>query len=108
MNVVDSDARPRIGEIVRICRGRDAGNYAIIVGFEDDRYLLLADGNKRKFDTPKKKNISHVEFQHAIAPDVVKAMHENNRVSNGKIRFAIQQFITERAEVSEKGEISHG
>ena len=108
MNLVDSDARPRIGEIVCISRGRDAGNYAIIVGIEGDRYLLLADGNKRKFDRPKKKNISHVEFQHAIAPDVVKAMEETNRVSNGKLRFAIQQFITERAEVSEKGEISHG
>ena len=49
------------GQIVKILKGRDAGQYAVIVSIEDSRFVWIADGDKRKFDGAKKKNVLHLE-----------------------------------------------
>ena len=60
MGVTDSEGLPRLGQIVRILRGREAGNFAIVIGVENPRFVWLADGSARKADRPKKKNVKHV------------------------------------------------
>ncbi len=86
---------PRIGEVVRIVQGREAGQYAVVMNLIDDRFVLLADGEKRKYDRPKKKNLHHIEAMDYISPEVQNSLLETGRVTNGKLRFAITKFINE-------------
>ncbi|MCM3786588.1 KOW domain-containing RNA-binding protein [Neobacillus mesonae] len=83
---------PQVGQIVKILRGRDAGQVAVVIAVEDNRYAYIADGDKRKFDSLKKKNLLHLELQPMISSEVVNSLNEIGRVTNGKLRFAVQQF----------------
>jgi large subunit ribosomal protein L14e len=100
----ETDSSPRIGQYVLVTQGRDAGQYAIIIGILDERFVLIADGEKRKFDRPKKKNINHLKLLNYISPEVQNSILETGRVTNGKLRFAITKFINEPE--MEKGESS--
>lgn len=100
----DSDSSPRIGQLVLITKGRDAAQYAVIIKILDERFVLLADGDKRKFDCPKKKNIHHLEFFDYVSPEVQSSMSETGRVTNGKLRFALSKFVNEQVTDLKKGE----
>lgn len=91
MELIHSGGRPQIGQIVKVLRGRDAGKYAVIIGLED-RFALIADGDKRKFDNPKKKNLIHLELQNEVSSEVVESIAETGRVTNGKLRFVVRRY----------------
>ncbi|GGK21109.1 50S ribosomal protein L14 [Caldalkalibacillus thermarum] len=101
--MTDSQSLPQIGQVVRILRGRDAGQYAIVIKILDERFVLIADGNKRKFDSPKKKNIKHLQLCRHVATVVKESIQETGRVTNGKLRFALNKF-KETLNDEEKGE----
>jgi ribosomal protein L14E/L6E/L27E len=86
------DKQPQVGHIVKILRGRDFGKFAIIIGLVDQRFALIADGDKRKFDHPKKKNLLHLELQNEISDVVVNSLLETGRVTNGKLRYALAKY----------------
>ncbi|MEC5425563.1 KOW domain-containing RNA-binding protein [Virgibacillus sp. C22-A2] len=104
----EDDSIPLIGQIVRIMQGREAGQYAIVIKVMDDRYVLLADGEKRKYDRPKKKNLHHIETMDYISPEVQSSLLETGRVTNGKLRFAIAKFINEVVTDLKKGDQHDG
>lgn len=83
----------QIGQIVKILRGRDTGQAAVVVSIADDRFVYIADGNKRKFDQAKKKNILHLMPQPVISSEVVNSLQEYGRVTNGKLRHAVNEFL---------------
>jgi large subunit ribosomal protein L14e len=96
MSVTDVDSRLQIGQIVQVLQGRDAGEYAIVIGFEKPRFVWLADGDKRKFDRPKKKNVKHIQPTNQIAEDVVKMINETGRVTNAMLRYALNQYLLQQ------------
>ncbi|WP_102029429.1 KOW domain-containing RNA-binding protein [Salirhabdus sp. Marseille-P4669] len=100
----ESESSPRIGQIVRIVQGREVGQFAVIIEVVNERFVLLADGEKRKFDTPKKKNIQHVELFDYISPEVRNSLLETGRVTNGKLRFALSKFVNENLIDLKKGD----
>lgn len=100
----ESDSSPQIGQVVYIHKGRDAGQYAIVIQRMDDKFVLIADGDKRKFDRPKKKNIQHLQCHDYINAEVRRSMLETGRVTNGKLRWALGKFVEEVLEVLEKGD----
>lgn len=83
------------GRIVKVLRGRDAGSYAVVIGQQDHKFVLIADGERRKFDQPKKKNIMHLQLTDSISSEVAESIRETGRVTNGKIRFALSRFASE-------------
>lgn len=95
---------PRLGQVVKILRGRDAGQYAVVVGVISPKFVILADGYKRKFDQSKKKNSLHVRFENYVSEEVANSLNEQGRVTNAKLRYALQQFHLTRPRVEEKGE----
>ncbi|MBY7141705.1 KOW domain-containing RNA-binding protein [Virgibacillus sp. NKC19-3] len=99
----EDDSIPLIGQVVRIMQGREAGQYAVVIKIMEDRYVLLADGEKRKYDRPKKKNVSHIELMDYISPEVQNSLLETGRVTNGKLRFAIAKFAGEVVTDLKKG-----
>ena len=96
--------KPEIGQIVRITQGRDAGQYAVIIKILDHRYVLLADGEKRKYHRPKKKNLQHVELIDYISPEIKGSLEATGRVTNGKLRFAKNLYANETATQIQKGD----
>lgn len=100
----DSSSSCNIGEIVEIVTGRDKGNLAIVLGIIDERFILLADGDKRKFDNPKRKNIRHIKTTGFISKEIINTLEENSRVSNAKLRYVLQDFISNHLNEGEKGE----
>jgi large subunit ribosomal protein L14e len=106
--VNDSDSSPRIGQFVYITQGRDTGQYAIVVGILDERFVLLADGEKRKYDKPKRKNINHLELFEDVSPEVQSSISQTGRVTNGKLRYAITKFVNEQVADLKKGDHADG
>ncbi|QHE50712.1 KOW domain-containing RNA-binding protein [Pontibacillus sp. HMF3514] len=100
----EAESSPRIGQVVRVLQGREAEQYMIIIGVVDDRFVLLADGEKRKYDRPKKKNVHHIEFSDFVSPEVQNSLLETGRVTNGKLRFALSKFVNEEVTALEKGD----
>ncbi|HET7578407.1 MAG TPA: KOW domain-containing RNA-binding protein [Bacillales bacterium] len=89
----DPDSSPRVGQLVKILRGKDVDQYSVIVEVIDQRFVKIADGNRRKFDRAKRKNMIHLELQDFISPEVTRSMEEAGRVTNGKLRFAVAKFM---------------
>lgn len=103
--MIHTDKSPRLGQFVRVIQGRDSGQYAIIVGIVDERFVLIADGDKRKFDRSKRKNVLHLHFYDYYSPEVEKSIGETGRVTNGKLRFALTYFLKS---LEKKGENCNG
>lgn len=102
---MDSVNIPQLGQLVRIVRGKDSGKFAVIISVEDQRFVWIADGDKRKFDQPKKKNLNHLELLQTISSEVVDSLKESGRVTNGKLRFALKKYVDPmKSEAQEKGE----
>jgi len=96
---------PQLGQIVKVLRGKDPGEYAVVIGIVDTRFVWLADGDKRKFDQPKKKNLTHLQLQETISSEVESSIKETGRVTNGKLRHALAKFVEQtQVEAHEKGE----
>jgi large subunit ribosomal protein L14e len=87
------------GRIVKILRGRDEGKLAIIIGSIDDKFVWIADGDKRKFDQPKRKNILHLQITSEVSNEVIESIRETGRVTNGKIRFALGRFAEQQQQI---------
>lgn len=100
----DSSPGPDIGQIVLVRKGREYGQIAVIIQVLDERFVLIADGEKRKFDRPKKKNIQHLERYNYISPEVRNSIKDTGRVSNNKLRMALWKFAQEVLEVPKKGD----
>ncbi|SEB19110.1 hypothetical protein SAMN05421743_12558 [Thalassobacillus cyri] len=100
----ETESSPRIGQVVRIVQGREAEQYMVVIDLLDNRFVLLADGEKRKFDRPKKKNLQHVELMDFVSPEVQHSLLETGRVTNGKLRFAVTKFINEVVTDLKKGD----
>lgn len=102
--VSESDSVPNLGQLVRILKGRDADRLGVVVGILDERFVLVADGDKRKFDRAKRKNLNHLELLDFISPEVVKSILETGRVTNGKLRYAVAKFSDEKVIALKKGD----
>lgn len=77
------------GDVVRSRRGKDEGQLLVVLNVLDERFVLVADGGKRRFDRPKRKNVLHVEPVGFHSEEVADSLRETGRVTNAKLKFAI-------------------
>ena len=78
---------PGVGRVVRSRAGRDSGRLFLVVNILDDEHLLLADGDLRKVEKPKKKKIRHLEA----------TAHRLERPAVGKLKNAEIRKLIENA-----------
>ncbi|WP_410512471.1 KOW domain-containing RNA-binding protein [Paenibacillus sp. BR2-3] len=90
---MNAQSSPQVGQLVKILKGKDAGEIAVVINVVDSRFVYIADGDKRKFDGPKKKNILHLELSPIVSSEVVNSLEESGRVTNGKLRYAVLNFL---------------
>ena len=74
--------------IVKAIAGRDAGSYFFVLATEGD-FLLLADGKRRRLESPKRKRRKHVELADASQSPVAEKIRNNEKVTNSELRRAI-------------------
>ena len=84
------------GRLVISTQGRDSGRPFIILSMVDEGFALIADGDLRKVERPKKKKTKHLSAKPPLIPMSVKmansdvrkaiqaAMAENDRTNNSK------------------------
>lgn len=75
-----------LGRIVLSKAGRDAGKLFVIIGVVDEVYVLIADGNLRRIEKPKKKKIKHLGFISELSIELNHKLSSKEKVTNAEIR----------------------
>ncbi|RKD25417.1 hypothetical protein SAMN02745883_02308 [Caminicella sporogenes DSM 14501] len=81
-----------IGQIVKSKAGRDKDRIFIVVDIIDDLYVLIADGDLRKIEKPKKKKIKHLSKYNLVSKEVQERYNEKKRITNLILRREIEKF----------------
>ncbi|HHV60267.1 MAG TPA: RNA-binding protein [Clostridiaceae bacterium] len=81
-----------LGRIVISKAGRDAGKLFVITGIIDEASVYVADGNLRRIEKPKKKNIKHLEFTRGLSRELNKKLINKEKVTNAEIRKYLGEF----------------
>lgn len=81
-----------IGQIVRSKAGRDKGRVFVVVGNADNMHVLIADGDLRKIEKPKKKKIKHLQKYNEIAEDIRLKIIKKEKITNSDLRNALEQY----------------
>lgn len=79
-----------LGQIVSSKAGRDKDKYFIVVGIIDDDYVLIADGNLRKVNSPKKKKVKHLDFHDMFSQDIQNGLNESRKITDSDLRKSLQ------------------
>ncbi|GAV24666.1 hypothetical protein ciss_05990 [Carboxydothermus islandicus] len=82
----------RPGQVVLSTAGRDCGNFYIIYRIINDRYVEVVDGQHRRIENPKKKNVRHLKFLNYRFPD-------DGKLSNPEIRKFLKSFAEKGGEL---------
>ncbi len=80
-----------IGSVVLSVRGRDKGNYFTVVALVDD-IVYIADGDKHKLSSPKKKNIKHVRGCGETLDGIADKFALNKKVFDSELRSALRRY----------------
>lgn len=87
-----------IVQIVTMTRGKDEGLHGVIISIIDQRFVLVADGDKRKMKHPKKKNLSHLILSDVISPEIKSSISETGFVTDAKLRYVLQKYTARISE----------
>lgn len=91
----------RPGQKVRSIQGRDRGHDYLIIGFDGDRFLLVADGVKRTPARVKRKNLRHVRVSPLVDREIEEKITGGGRVTAEDIHRALARI--EKTEPEEGG-----
>ncbi|NLW08821.1 MAG: RNA-binding protein [Firmicutes bacterium] len=94
----------RPGQKVRSIQGRDRGQEYLLVGFEGDRFLLVADGVKRTAEHPKRKNLRHVQVSPLVDREIEQKITGGGRVTAEEIRRALARLGKTEPEEGSNGQ----
>lgn len=83
-----------LGKVVYSKSGRDQGRIFIIVGIIDDRLVRLADGDLRKIEKPKVKNIKHLQFTGMKAEEIIAVMKSGETPGNHILRKYLRKAVS--------------
>jgi len=82
-----------LGEMVISTAGRDTNKYFVVIKIIDKNHIKIADGETRKIDNPKLKNIRHVRKTGYINDELSIWLNEGKRVRNEDLRSIINKYI---------------
>jgi len=81
-----------IGSIVEATMGRDKNKFFVVVGIIDENHVLIADGNSRTIDKPKKKKLKHLKGGHKVSLEIRDRIIGGIRVFDAEIRKILKDF----------------
>ena len=88
------------GNVVRSVAGHDKGDLFLILREEGD-FVWLADGKRRKMETPKKKRRKHVVSAGIWTHPVAGRIKNGEPVLDSEVRRALAAFRSRFSETKE-------
>ena len=85
------------GRLVTATAGRDRKRHFVVIGIPEEGYVLMADGDTRRLDHPKKKKTKHLRPSPVNMNDLA-LLREERRLKDSDIRafLAAQGFDREQ------------
>jgi ribosomal protein L14E/L6E/L27E len=93
VKTLDTTQDIRIGQVVKSKAGRDKDRNFIVVNVLDREYVLLADGDLRKIDNPKKKKAKHLAKYNIVSEEINKRILNNEPISNLLLRCELEKLV---------------
>ena len=94
-------AENMLGRVVYSKCGRDQGRPFVIIKVVNERYVIVSDGDTRKIENPKMKNIKHLQYTKLVAHEVIDYLNRGETPNNHIIKRNIRQIL-ERGETEGK------
>lgn len=85
-------SRYRLAEIVVSTAGRDRGKKYLVIGRSNENHIKLADGDKKRLEHPKVKNIKHLRSTGTVLEEISIWLSEGKRVRNEDVKKAIKDY----------------
>ncbi len=79
------------GQIVKSKAGRDKGYVFFVIEILDDDHVLIADGDHRKAENPKKKKIRHLQPYNIISPVIADRLNRGIRIENIELQRELEK-----------------
>jgi ribosomal protein L14E/L6E/L27E len=80
----------KLGQIVYSRAGRDEGKKFIVVEVPDSVFAMIADGNLRRIEKPKRKKLKHLELTDQVIDNLNYKLTNDIKVTNADIRKAME------------------
>lgn len=77
--------------IVKSTAGRDEGDLFFVLDTQEE-FLLLADGKRRRVESPKRKKRKHVSFVGESHSVVAEKIRSSEKITNSELRKALAAF----------------
>lgn len=90
-----------VGTIVKSIAGRDAGQLFFVLKQEQD-FLWLADGKRRKLENPKRKRCKHTVMCKGMESPASQKIANGEKITNNELRKAIAVLIGENPNREER------
>ena len=74
--------------IVKSTAGRDEGDLFFVLDTQEE-FLLLADGKRRRVESPKRKKRKHVSFEGESHSVVAEKIRSSEKITNSELRKAL-------------------
>ncbi len=84
-----------LGRYVWSNAGRDKDHLFIIIDIIDDYHVLVADGDLRRIDNPKKKKLRHLKVTNKVSEEISQTVHLKKRLTNTDLQNAVQRYNNE-------------
>ena len=79
------------GQIVRSVAGHDKGGIFFVIKNIDDDYVLVADGDLRRIEKPKKKNIRHLQPFNKVNKVIAEKISAGVPIENFQLRKELER-----------------
>ncbi|NPV44230.1 hypothetical protein H0A61_01347 [Koleobacter methoxysyntrophicus] len=81
------------GQIVYSKAGRDKDRYFIIIDIVDDQHVMIADGDLRRVEKPKKKKIKHIKKTDFVVQELKEKLEAGKPIKNSEVRKALEEYV---------------
>lgn len=78
-----------LGQVVYSKAGRDSGRKFIVIGLVDEVNVLIADGDLRRIEKPKRKKLRHLELTEEVIEGLCEKLKNKLKITNSEIRKAL-------------------
>lgn len=89
-----SENTVRIGQLVSSIQGRDSGRFYLITGIENETMVNVADGEGRKVENPKRKNIKHLIVYDTVAEYMLEKAQTGKKITNTDVRKELKSLVS--------------
>ena len=93
-----------LGRLVKSTAGRDCGRFFVVVGKFDEKYILLADGDLRPIEAPKKKKLKHIEDMNILSEELKERLLRREHIQNAELRKIKKLLASESTQAADEPE----